>query len=50
MMPKSMKIFNPETLQKGKTNVSKIPPPIPPRPSKKVLEKSKFFKKTKPIQ
>lgn len=45
-MPKSMKIFNPETLQKGKqTNVSKIPPPIPPRPSKKFLEKSKFFKK-----
>jgi len=33
-------------LSNGKqTNISKVLPPIPPRPSKSVLVKSKFFKK-----
>ena len=41
ILPKSKK----ESLNSSKlANISRIPPPIPPRPSKKVWEKSKFYK------
>ena len=41
-----MKNQSQKTAPKGKqANISKVPPPIPPRPSKKILEKYKFFMK-----
>jgi len=45
-LSKSTKTSNPSILQKGKqTNISEIPSFIPLRLSKKILEKSNFFKK-----
>jgi len=45
-LPKSSKTVNQSPLKKEKkTNISRIPPLIPPRPSQSVLAKLKFFKK-----